>query len=117
MCQSLTYSLSQPLSKFESFLYSSVLNRFLWYNSTPYYYCSGYEISSTRGMINEKEEKSNSIFKNVNSNMNNSQSHNDGRNLEEVQSLLVFDPLSDGLAIKNSLLNNTNSWKSHLKRG
>lgn len=68
-------------------------------------------------MINEKEEKNNSTFKKKNSNMSNSQSNNDGGNLEEVQSLLVFDPLSDGLAIKNSLLNNTNSWKSHLKRG
>ena len=68
-------------------------------------------------MINEKEGKNNSTFKKKNSNMSNSQSNNDGGNLEEVQSLLVFDPLSDGLAIKNSLLNNTNSWKSHLKRG
>ena len=68
-------------------------------------------------MINEKEEKKNSTFKYKNSIVNNSQSNNDGGNLEEVQSLLVFDPLSDGLAIKNSLLNNTNSWKSHLKRG
>lgn len=58
------------------------------------------------------------MYKNKNSNMNNSQSNdNDGSNLNEVHSLLVFDPLSDGLAIKNSLLNNTNSWKSHLKRG
>ena len=68
-------------------------------------------------MINEKEEKSNALFKNKNSNVNNSQSNSDDKDLEEVQSLLVFDPLSDGLAIKNSLLNNTNSWKSHLKRG
>jgi hypothetical protein len=68
-------------------------------------------------MIIEKEEKSNSMIESKNSNMSNSQLINDDKNLEEVQSLLVFDPLSDGLAIKNSLLNNTNSWKSHLKRG
>ena len=51
------------------------------------------------------------------SNENNSGSNNDNENLEKIHSLLVFDPLSDGLAIKNSLLNKTSSWKSNVKRG
>ena len=70
-------------------------------------------------MISEKEKEKGSNFKfsNKNSNMNISQSNNDVKNSEEIQSLLVFDPLSDGLAIKNSLLNGTSSWKSNLKRG
>ena len=54
---------------------------------------------------------------NKNSNVNNSGSNNDNENLEKIHSLLVFDPLSDGLAIKNSLLNKTSSWKSNVKRG
>lgn len=74
-------------------------------------------MSSTRGVILEKEKVklNNSIFMNKNSNTNNSEA--DNKNLEKIHSLLVFDPLSDGLAIKNSLQNKTSSWKSNVKRG
>lgn len=54
---------------------------------------------------------------NKNSSTNNSDLNNDNKNLEKIHSLLVFDPLSDGLAIKNSLQNKTSSWKSNVKRG
>ena len=65
----------------------------------------------------EKEKLNNSIFINKNLNINNSDLINDNKNLEKIHSLLVFDPLSDGLAIKNSLQNKTSSWKSNVKRG
>ena len=76
-------------------------------------------MSSARGVILEKEKVklNNSIFMNKNSNTNNSEANNDKKNLEKIHSLLVFDPLSDGLAIKNSLQNKTSSWKSNVKRG
>ena len=35
----------------------------------------------------------------------------------EIQSLLVFDPESNGNSIKNSLISGNNLWKTQVKRG